>query len=138
MIRNNAIIAFILLITVFMVSGCDIWTSKINLVDAKIATALDQNLMPLKVTDTLPKGTSKVPCWIRWKDAKINTQVVARWHYVTDDVHILDYTFIIPKKEGMGSMVLVMPDGQNLPSGSYKVDLLTGKHLLKSLKFTVE
>ena len=95
-------------------------------------------MMPLKITDTLPKGTNRVPCWIKWKDAKINTPLVARWHYITDDVHILDYTFIIPKKEGMGSMVLVMPDGQNLPSGSYKVDLLVGKHLLKSLKFTVQ
>jgi hypothetical protein len=108
------------------------------LVDAKIATAVDENLLPLKVTDIFPKDTNKVSCWIKWRDTKINTQLVASWHYITDDIHILDYSFIIPKREGMGSIVLAMPDGKNLPSGQYKVDLLLGKRVLKTLGFRIE
>ncbi len=73
---------------------------KITLTDAKIVTAVDEKLMPVKVTDIFPKGAQKVSCWFAWKNAKINTQVVARWHYTTDDIHIVDYDFNIPKKEG--------------------------------------
>ena len=138
MSRKNIMISSVFLIAIFAVSGCDIGKTPMHLVDAKIATAVDENLMPLKVTDTFPKGTSKVSCWIKWKNTKINTELVASWHYVTDDMHILDYSFIIPKKEGTGSIVLVMPDGKNLPSGEYKVDLLLEKRVLKSLKFRIE
>lgn len=132
------IIIAVVLITTLVVSGVYIGRGDIHLVDAKIATAVDENLMPLKVTDVFPKGTAKVSCWIKWRDTKINTQLVASWHYITDDIHILDYPFIIPKKEGMGSIVLAMPDGKNLPSGQYKVDLMLGKRILKSLKFRIE
>jgi len=136
--RDNMKIVSMLLITAFVISGCDIGTNGMHLVDAKIATTVDENLMPLEVTDNFPKGTAKVSCWIKWKDTKINTELVAGWHYITDDIHVLDYSFIIPKKEGMGSIVLSMPNGKNLPSGKYKVDLMLGRRVLKSLKFSIE
>ncbi|MFH1190194.1 MAG: hypothetical protein V1682_05825 [Candidatus Omnitrophota bacterium] len=136
--RNSAVIVSIFLTTAFVVSGCGIGKSAIHLVDAKIATAVDENLMPVKVTDIFPKGTDKVSCWIKWNDTQINTQLVASWHYITDDIHVLDYSFIIPKKEGMGSVVLAMPNGKNLPSGEYKVDLILGNRVLKSLTFRIE
>ena len=136
--KNNTIIVAVLLITALVFSGCGIGTSGMHLVDAKIATAVDENLMPLKVTDNFPKGTAKVSCWIKWRDTKINTELTASWHYITDDIHVLDYSFIIPKKEGTGSIVLTMPDGKNLPSGEYKVDLLLGKRVLKRLAFRIE
>ena len=128
----------ILFLMVTMLSACSIGGTPIHLVDAKLATAVDENLMPVKVTDVFPRGTSKVCCWLKWRDTKINTQVQASWHYLTDDIHILDYSFNIPKREGAGSVALSMPDGKNLPSGSYKVDLSVGRRHLKSLKFTVE
>ncbi len=138
MSRKNIMAMFIFLIAMLAIFGCDIGTGGIHLVDAKIATAVDENLMPLKVTDNFPKGTAKVPCWIKWKDTKINTELVASWHYITDDIHVLDYSFVIPKKEGTGSIVLAMPDGKNLPSGEYKVDLILGKRVLKRLIFRIE
>lgn len=136
--RNHWITTAIFLITIFAACGCYVGADSIHLVDAKIATAVDENLLPLKITDIFPKGTNKVSCWIKWQDTKINTQLVASWHYITDDIHILDYSFIIPKREGMGSIVLAMPDGKNLPSGQYKVDLLLGKRILKTLRFRIE
>jgi len=104
----------------------------------EIVNAVDENLMPVKIMDVFPKGTSKVSCWIQWRDAKINTQILAKWHYVTDDIPILDYVFTIPKKEGMGSVTLTMPDGKNLPSGQYRVEIVLGKRVLKSLAFRIE
>ena len=130
-------IALFLLITLTL-SACAMEGGKIHLVDAKMANAVDENLMPVKIMDVFPKSTSKVSCWIKWEDAKINTQVLASWHYLTDDIHILDYTLNIPKKEGTGSVTLAMPDGKNLPSGSYKIDLILGKRVLRSLEFKVE
>jgi len=128
----------ILLAAIFILPGCSLFNRPITITNAKIVTNVDENLMPVNITDVFAKGTSKVSCWFQWKKAKINTQLLAKWHYVTDDVHILDYNFSIPKKEGMGSVVLSMPEGKTLPSGSYKVGLYLGKRLLRSLNFKVE
>ena len=120
-------------------TSCSLFVpEKIALTDAKIVTAVDEKLMPVKVTETFPRGTQKVSCWFAWKNAKINTQLVARWHYTTDDIHILDYDFNIPKKEGTGSVMLSMPDDKILPSGQYRIDLVLGKKVLKRLAFRIE
>ena len=131
---------FIVLCAIIIsLSACSFFVSSdIHLVDVKTATAVDEKLMPVKITDVFPKDSSKVICWFQWNDAKVNTQVTAKWHYVTDDVHILDYPFHIPKKTGMGSVALSAPEGRPLPSGDYKVQLFEGKHLLRSAGFKIE
>lgn len=126
---------FIILSALFVYSIRD---RGIVIADAKIVNAVDENLMPVKIMDIFPKATSKISCWIKWQNAKINTQILAKWHYVTDDIPILDYVFNIPKKDGMGSVTLSMPSGKNLPSGLYRINLVSGKHILKSLTFKVE
>ena len=131
-------IILILSAAILALPGCSFLNTDITITDAKIATGVDENLMPVKVTDVFPKDATKVSCWFQWRNAKINTQVLAKWHYVTDDVHILDYNFNIPKKDGNGSVVLSMPEGKTLPSGSYRVELYLGKNLLRSLNFKVE
>lgn len=130
----------ILILFAFILSlpACSLLKRDITITDAKIVAGVDEKLMPVKVTDVFPRGTSKVSCWFRWRDAKINTQILAKWHYVTDDVHILDYNFNIPKKDGMGSVMLSMPEGKTLPQGSYQVELFLGKRLIISLAFKVE
>jgi hypothetical protein len=119
-------------------SACGLFPSDIHIEDARIATAIDENFMPVSVTDVFPKGTTKVSCWIKWRDSRINARLIAKWHYITDDIHIIDRLLTIPKREGMGSVTLSMPEGKDLPSGYYKVDLVSGNRILKSLKFKVE
>ena len=107
--------------------------------DAKIVTGVDKQLTPLKVTNFFPKNTSKVSAWIRWRNAKINTQILVKWYYSTDDVPIYDYNLNIPKREGIANVVLSMPEGKTLPSGTYKVTILLGKkHLTRPLVFEIE
>lgn len=127
-------VAFLL----FSLSACSLAGRGMKLLDAKITATVDDKLMPVGITDVFPKGTSKVSCWIKWKDARINTPLLAKWHYVTDDIHILSYNLSIPKKEGMGSIALTMPAGRELPPGRYKVDLITGKHIIRTLPFRIE
>ena len=122
----------------FSLGACSMINPDIAIVDAKTVTAVDENLMPVKMIATFPEGTAKVSCWFKWRNAKVNTQVLTKWHYVTDDIPILDYTFNIPKKDGSGMVALTMPGGKKLPSGSYKVDLIVNNRILKSLKFSVE
>jgi len=122
----------------FTFSGCSLISPDISITDAKIVTGVDENLMPLKITDTFPAGTSKVSCWIQWKNAKINTQLLTKWHYVTDDIPVLDYTFTVPKKDGNGSVALSMPDDKPLPRGEYRVELILNKRVLRSVTFRVE
>ena len=123
----------------FILSACAFSPGgDINITDAKTATAVDEKLMPVHITSIFPKETTKVVCWFQWKDADINTQILAKWHYVTDDIHILDYLFSIPKKTGSGSVALSVPEGKTLPAGQYKIGLVVGKRALRSLTFTIE
>jgi hypothetical protein len=135
---NRLLMALYALLVVCSLSSCAFIGSDINLVDAKTATAIDEKLMPVGITDVFPKSTSRVSCWIKWRNAKINTPLLAKWHYITDDVHILDYTFYIPKKEGTGSVSLTMPAEKKFPSGRYRLDLVVGNRVVRSLQFRVE
>jgi hypothetical protein len=107
--------------------------------DAKIVTGVDSQMLPIKVTNFFPKNTEKVSAWISWRDAKINIQILVKWHYITDDIPIYSYALTIPKKEGVANVVLAMPEGKSLPSGLYKVDiLLKKKRLIKTLTFEIQ
>ncbi|MDD5449584.1 MAG: hypothetical protein PHO42_03190 [Candidatus Omnitrophica bacterium] len=139
MLKIKAFYIAILVICAFFVAACSmIKPAEIKIVDAKIVTGLDANLMPVKITDVFPNNTSKVGCWIEWRNARINSQITVSWHYLTDDIHVLDHTLNIPKKDGTGGVILNMPEGKTLPSGMYRVELFLDKRLLKSLTFTVE
>lgn len=128
----------LIFIIVLSVPGCALMDNNIALIDVKTAGSVDKDLMPVGVTDVFPPGTRNVSCWIKWRNARINTQILSKWHYITDDIPILEHTFIVPKKEGAGSVTLSMPEGKHLPAGSYKVDLISNKRLLKSIAFKVE
>lgn len=107
--------------------------------EAKIVTGVDKDMVPLKVTNLFPKNTAKVSAWISWRSAKINTQILVKWHYLTDDVPIYDYNLNIPKRDGTANVVLSMPEGKVLPSGLYKVTiLLNKKQLSKPLIFEIQ
>ena len=107
--------------------------------EAKMVTGVDKDMAPLKVTNFFPKNTSKVSAWINWRNAKINTQLLVKWYYVTDDVPIYDYNLNIPKRDGIANVVLSMPEGKNLPSGLYKVYIFSEKKRpTKTLSFEIE
>ncbi len=130
---------YISFLFIFLLSSCCLLQpEKICITDAKIAASVDDKLMPVNVTDVFPKKTSKVSCWFQWKNAEINMPIVAKWHYVTDNIPVFDYTFKIPRKEGKGSIALTMPEGKALPPGEYKIDLTINNHILKSLHFRIE
>lgn len=109
----------------------------IRIVDAATAKGISDKLKPVGITSVFPAGTSAVNCWFLWNNAKPNTSLLASWRYVTDDVHILDYTFDIPRKSGSGGISLTMPAGKELPAGQYRVDLKKDKRVLRSLNFKV-
>ena len=132
--KSRAVIASLFL--VFVLAACT--SELIVITGAKTATGIDEKFMPVQATDVFPAGTKNVFCWFQWQNAKIGTKVTARWHFVTDNIHILDYAFIIPRRESSGSVSLSMPEGKTLPAGLYKVDLTLGEHRLKSLTFKIE
>ncbi|MDD5496392.1 MAG: hypothetical protein PHP46_04760 [Candidatus Omnitrophica bacterium] len=111
--------------------------SSIRIEDAKIASDIDKNFMPVKVMDMFTYGTSKVSCWFSWKDSPKDVVIVAKWRYVTDDIPIREYSFKIPRKDGTGGVSLAMPEGKALPPGLYRVELEINKKLVKSLGFRV-
>jgi len=109
----------------------------IRVTDIKTAAGVNDNFMPVNPMNVFPKETTKVFCWFSWKDAAKDVKLLAKWHYLTDDIPVLDYTFAIPRKEGTGSVSLSMPEGKTLPPGLYRVTLLLDKKELKSVTFKV-
>lgn len=126
-----------LLIACLIAGYCKREAYKFVLVDAKITPDLDDKFMPVKVTDSFLANTSKVCCWFQWKDAPKDTKIISHWYYVTDDMPVLDYTFIIPRKNGIGSVSLEMPQGKTLPEGVYHVELRLKDKKLKALAFKI-
>ena len=134
-VNTVKVITCALLLATFGLAGC--MNSSIKITDAKISAGIDEKLMPTEVKDVFPSGTKTVFCWFQWKGAQVDKKITASWHFITDDIHILNYDFAIPRKEGWGSVSLSMPEGKALPVGLYKVDL-SNTHKLKSLTFKVE
>ena len=110
----------------------------IEMLDAKMAIGLDDQLMPIQVTDVFPRDTRRVFCWFSWDNATPKMEMKAEWNYVVDDVHILTYDFRIPRKKGSGGISLIMPTGKVFPVGSYRIDLVSKKIVVKSLTFKVK
>jgi hypothetical protein len=138
MLAGKKNIGLFLLISAIL-SACSLQrTTPINITDIKTATGIDEKLMPVGATDVFADGTQNIFCWFQWKDTKVGTLVMARWHFLTDDIHILDYNFTMPRKEGSGGISLSMPEGKKLPVGQYRIDLNFGKQTLKSIIFKVE
>lgn len=126
------------LTTVLFLSSCGLQGGGFKLVDAKMASGVDENILPQGAADIFPKEQSKLSCWFKWQGAEINTEIITKWHYITDDVHIADHAFVISKKDGAGSVEITMPEGRTFPQGQYKVDIVFGKQILKSLRFKIQ
>ena len=129
----------ILLAASFAISGCQIFSSeKFKVTEIKMAPAISENLTPIKPANLFSIGTSRVFCWFKWENAEINSKIIAKWHYTSENINILDYAFSIPRRDGAGSLLLSMPEGKTLPSGSYRIDLVVNNHILKSCEFKIE
>jgi len=135
--RLKIIIGSFVVIALLAFSTLLISPKSIRITDAITAKGVDEKLKPVAITNMFPAGTSTAYCWFEWANAMPNTSLVASWKYVTDDIHILDYTFDIPRKSGSGSVSLSMPAGKELPPGLYRVDLKRDKRNLRSLTFRV-
>jgi hypothetical protein len=111
--------------------------NNIHIISAKMSKGINEKYMPVDVTNIFPEGTVKVYCWFSWRDAEKNMEILAKWHYITDDIPIVEYSFAVPRREGVGSVSLSMPEGKVLPPGLYRVELMYGPRTLKSLTFKV-
>ena len=121
------------------ISGCqDFSSGKLRITEIKMAPAISENIMPLKPADSFPGGTSRVFCCFKWENAEVDSQIIAKWRYISENINILDYPFTIPRRDGAGSILLSMPEGKTLPSGSYRIDLVVNNRILKSREFKIE
>ena len=139
-VKNFLILALsALFVASFALSGCGISSpGKLKIIDIKMASAINEKLAPVNPANSFPNSISRVYCWFSWRNAAANMQLMAKWHYTSENINILNYPFNIPSQDGSGSVVLAMPEGQTLPSGSYKIDLIINNHIMKSCEFRIE
>jgi hypothetical protein len=119
-------------------AGTKVQKSQLQITDAKTAVALDSKLMPVQPTSIFPRDTRRAFCWFAWDNAIPKAEIKADWNYAADDTHILTYAFRLPRQKGSGGISLIMPTGKVFPVGSYRVDLMEGDRVLKSLTFSVK
>ena len=79
-----------------------------RLVDVKMAMGADENRNPVDVTNEFPAGTEKIYAAFTWENAESNLQVVARWYYTSEDIHILDSSFTLTRRSEKGVTTLTM------------------------------
>ena len=135
--KRIALLVFILAVFIQLTSCAKRAENNIHIISIKMAKGINEKYMPVDVTNLFTEGIVKVYCWFSWRDAEKNMEILAKWHYVTDDIPIVEYAFAVPRKEGVGSVSLSMPEGKVLPPGLYKVELMYGPRTLKSLTFKV-
>ena len=136
-IKRTALLVFILAMSIQLTSCAKRAENNIHVISAKMAKGINEKYMPVDVANIFPEGTTKVYCWFSWRDAEKNMEILAKWHYITDDIPIVEYSFAIPRKEGVGSVSLSMPEGKVLPPGLYRVELRYNNKTLKTLTFKV-
>jgi len=136
--RLKIIAALLVVAVVFTLGTYFVRPSKnFKLIAATMAKEVNDKFRPQGITGVFPAETATVYCWFEWMDAKLDTSIMASWHYTTDDIHILDYSFNIPRKGGSGSVSLSMPPGKILPAGAYRIDLKHASRVLKMLTFRI-
>lgn len=135
--KRTALLILILAISIQLTSCAKREEKNIDVISVKMAKGINEKYMPVDITNIFPEGTVKVYCWFSWRDAEKNMEILAKWHYITDDIPIVEYSFAVPRKEGVGSVSLSMPEGKALPTGLYRVELKHGKVVLKSMAFKV-
>jgi len=136
--RVRVIIIFSIIVFAIGLSAFFLHTYKsFRIVDANTTTLINEKLKPVGVTSVFPAGTATVNCWFQWSNAMPKTKIIASWRYVTDDIRILDYAFDLPRKAGSGGVSLSMPEGKELPAGTYQVELKKDKRTLKAVTFRV-
>ena len=107
-----------------------------KITDLKICQDVDKDRNPIKITNEFPAGTSAVYAWFAWEGGKAGFQITAKWHYATEDIHILDFPVTLTRTSDRGVIILRMGTGKTLPPGSYRLDIEAGGKVIKSALFT--
>jgi len=126
------------LICLFFFIGCSLLNSKVHISDIKTTTGINKDFSPTEITSIFPYRSTKIYCWFKWQDSEVGTPITARWTYETDKIEVLNHTFKIPRRNGMGSIALSLPKSNPLPSGTYQVSLLHEKQILRRTSFQIK
>ena len=111
-----------------------------EITDIKFCQNVDKNRNPIDMTSKFPAGTQVIYAWFSWKNAPRSQKIIAGWHYVSEDIHILDTPITLTRRSDQGVLSLRMPKDKSLPEGSYRLDISIDektKKVLKSASFTV-
>ena len=109
----------------------------IQITDIKMAHGIDEKYQPIGTSKDFTGDADKIYCWFEWKNAEAKSPITAKWTYLTEDIPILEYPFSIPRKQGAGGVALDMPQEKTFPAGTYEIQLLQDKKILKSLRFEI-
>lgn len=108
-----------------------------TITDAVMCQGLDGEQRPVGIVSAFPEGTEHVQGCFSWTGATSHRQVIGRWHYTTQGIHILDVPVTVAEAVGTGIVSLQMPQGKALPAGSYRLDLMVQGKVAQTASFIV-
>ena len=100
-----------------------------------ICLELDENRMPLRVSDSIPYGPRQICLWLQYASAREGSHLEVSWYYGKE--RVLSEPFKLMKKDGVKAFYLLREAGTPLPPGKYKVVVSTVTGELSNAAFEI-
>ena len=88
-------VAVLLPALALVTAACAYAAENFTIGEIRMAKGIDADFRPVEPMEVFPAGTSKVFCWFNSKDGDPSVPLLARWHYVTENIPVLEYKFTL-------------------------------------------
>lgn len=109
-----------------------------TLTSIQLGEALSPDLSVGTPAARFKSDTARIYCSFSWAGAGAGDTLNARWHYLDENIHILNFPIPLEQASGSGATSLSMPAGKKFPSGYYRVELSCKSKPVGSAVFLIE
>lgn len=137
------VLLLLLMISIVVISlvSCQASFTTAHLVDATMATVLDEEMRPLDNTNVFTPDTPVIYCSVKLKNSPFETQIVSEWIYISGEAEVTDfvidnYSITVESDQYIGFSLSAPDDGW--PRGDYKLVLYIDGRENLSVPFSVQ
>lgn len=104
----------------------------------RVASDISPEGRPLHCTSALPAKSRAVYIFFDYSGARKGDTLTTDWFLDGRYQHVTTVPVELPPDEGHGQLQLKLDEGEALPAGHYRVDLIVNDTVVGSVEFTVE
>lgn len=108
----------------------------VEISEVQLCKEVDSSGNPVKIRDWFDEDSKSVFVWASLQKVSKETSLFARWYFQEN----LSYNkrITVPAGETKLYSMMVPPNGKKFKKGNWKVELVSGAHVLKSVPFSVK